>query len=325
MRGLFRILTAGLCFALASGMAEDLSSQRLQPATALENSQVPYYWNVTPIGNTAQLVTLLCHSCLDASDQKADLPLIAVLRDTLGDENPESDRLTSVWLLTYARPSLGQRLLSAVPFFYWRVGKGSKSTSHAAPLFDLTAPRHPVAFEVSRNILQWTMLDSTVLPVRATSRAYGTNQRDHERLHLEEAISYLRRAPTGGDQAGLTQAQINTVIARLELRKSLLGGLVDQRRAARLGEESGFEEERIRSRNWELLRQCAEKTGLLFEPVDIAGKTGQYGMLWFPLGKKLRAGWYVAALRMDLAKYSQSVVRQPAERLEWTNLYSRVE
>ena len=151
------------------------------------------------------------------------------------------------------------------------------------PLFDLTAPVHPVLSEVGRDILQWTMLDPMTTPIRATSRAYRTNEIDHERLHLEEAIGYLREAPVSDDESALTKAQLDTVIARLELRKRLLGGLVSERRAARLGEEFGFEQERIRSRNWELLRQCAEKTGLIFEPLNVGGTTGQYAMLWFPL------------------------------------------
>ncbi len=76
-------------------------------------------------------------------------------------------------------------------FFIGVSGSGSKSVADTAPLFDLTAPQHPVVSEVGRDLLQWTMLDPMTTPVRATSRAYRTNQLDHERLHLEEAASYL--------------------------------------------------------------------------------------------------------------------------------------
>jgi hypothetical protein len=127
------------------------------------------------------------------------------------------------------------------------------------------------------------MLDPMTTPVRAASRAYRTNQMDHERLHLEEAIHYLRQAPTGEDSSELTTGELNTIVARLDLRKRLLGGLVDRRMAERLGEEQGIQEESIRSRNWELLRQCAEKTGLIFESLNVAGTDGEYGLLWFPL------------------------------------------
>jgi len=79
-------------------------------------------------------------------------------------------------------------------------------------------------------------------------------------------------------------------MARLELRKKLLGGFVGSVRANMLGQEAGFEQERVRSRNWELLRQCAEKTGLVFEPVQLAGSGQQYGMLWYPKRGLLEPG-----------------------------------
>jgi hypothetical protein len=243
-----------------------------------------YYWHTTTVGDSAQLLTLFCRSCEGVNGVER-VPLVTILRDTLGDNDPTNDRVSYVWLLSYARPNLGQRLLSAVPFFYWRVSGGSTSVSvnDTAPLLNLTAPHHPVVSEISRNVLQWTMLDPRTMPIRATSRAYRTNQVDHARLHLEEAIGYLRNAPTGTTSSVLTQTQLDTVMARLELRKQLLGGFVSERDAARVGLESGFEQERIRSRNWELLRQCAEKTGLIFESIDIANNAGQYAIIWFPL------------------------------------------
>ncbi|MDQ2841564.1 MAG: hypothetical protein M3Y72_11110 [Acidobacteriota bacterium] len=207
-----------------------------------------------------------------------------MLRDTLGDDAPENDRLTSVWLLSFERPTLAKRALSAIPFFYWRAGRhGSGVPSHStAPLLDLTSLQHPMVNALAHDIVQWTMLDSAATPIRASSRAYRANEVDHERLHLEEAVSYLRAAPSANDPSALTEAQLNLLIARLELRKKLLGGLVSEEDAAQAGREAAFNAERIRSRNWELLRQCAEKTGLSFESLNVAGIGGQYAMLWFP-------------------------------------------
>lgn len=264
-----------------------------------ENSQPLYYWRATPVGDSAQLLTLFCRSCQKITGSGKDVPLVALLRDTLGESDSRNDRVTYVWLLTYARPSIEQRALSAVPFFYWRVGKSYESVSahDTAPLFDLTTPVHPVLSEIERDLFQWTMLDPMTTFVRASSRAYRTNQLDYERLHLEEAIGYLRDAPVSGDESAPAQAQLNTVLARLELRERLLGGLVGERHLARLGEDADLEQERIRSRNWEMLRQCAEKTGLIFEPIDLAGATGQYAILWFPLGQSFDArGTYLAPI-----------------------------
>ena len=282
MRRFLPILLASLYAAI--GFAADVPATRLQTTVLPGVDQPVYYWDTKAVGDGAQLLTLFCRSCETVNGIEG-VPLVTILRDTLGDKDAKNDRTSYVWLLSYARPSLGQRLLSAVPFFYWRVSSGSKSVgvNDTAPLLNLTAPHHPVVSEISRNVLQWTMLDPRTMPIRATSRAYRTNQVDHGRLHLEEAIGYLRSAPTGPANSALTQTQLETVIARLELRKQMLGGFVSERAAARVGLESGFEQERIRSRNWELLRQCAEKTGLVFESIDMAGNAGQYAIIWFPL------------------------------------------
>jgi hypothetical protein len=272
-------------YAASMAFAADAPVTRPQTAILPGMDRPSYNWQTTAVGESAQLLTLLCRSCRAVNEVREGVPLVMILRDTLGDNDPENDRVSYVWLLSYARPNLGQRLLSAVPFFYWRVSAGSTSVSvgDTSPLLNLTAPHHPVVSEISRSVMQWAMLDPRTMLIRATSRAYRTNQIDHARLHLEEAIGYLRNAPTGGTESALTQTQLDTVIARLELRKQLLGGFVSELGAARVGLENGFEQERIRSRNWELLRQCAEKTGLVFESIDMAGSSGQYAMVWFPL------------------------------------------
>lgn len=292
MPAVFRSWTLILCMGAGLCRAADVPSQRLGLLPASESIHPSYYWQVSPVGNTAQLLTLFCSGCLPSAVAPGDVPLLAVLRDTLGDSYPDNDRVTDVWLLTYSRTNIGQKALSAVPFFYWRIGRGTASANSrdTKPLFDLTEPQHPVTVEIGRDLLQWMMFDPMTTPVRASSRAYRTNELDHERLHLEEAVSYLRQAPVANDQSALTRIQLDTVIARLELRKRLLGGLVDETHVARVGEVAGYEEERIRSRNWELLRQCAEKTGLLFEPLNLAGTTGQYAILWFPVGQSVPAG-----------------------------------
>jgi hypothetical protein len=253
-------------------------------AAAPAYGQLPYYWKAIPVGDAAEVLTLFWRTSSIGTAANQDVPLVAVLRDTLGDSDPANDRLSYLWLLTYSHASVGQRMLSAVPFFYWRVGRESRSVSvHTGPLLDLSAPTQPVISRLARDILQWAVLDQMTPPARAFSHAYRANELDYERLHLEEAISYLRNAPVSDNFSTLTQEQTDTIIGRLELRKHRLGGLINLTRAALLGEKSRFEEERIRSQNWEILRQCAEKTGLIFEPLDLAGTTGRYGALWFPL------------------------------------------
>jgi hypothetical protein len=253
------------------------------------------------------------------------LPLVSVLRDTLGDQSAANDRISDVWLLTYAEPNLGQKLLSAVPFFFWHFGgsESVKPTAPVKPFLNLTSTRGASIADGTRQILQWTVLDPMMMPVRASSRAYRTNQVDHERLHLEEAVSYLRQAPASDGTTGLTQHEIDVVVARLELRKTLLGGFVSARAAARLGAESGYEMDRVRTRNWEILRQCAEKGGLLFEPLRLAGTTNDYAVLWFPVdespepqGQPLSIVWKILNIKNP---WSDERLRHSEPYLRWVS------
>lgn len=267
-------------------------------AVGRRHVQPKYYWRAIEvqggeIHGGAQIVTLFCNMASPGSDAVKEVPLVAVLRDTLGDDDIDSGRLRYVWLLSYVHPSWPRQALSAVPFFYWRVGGGGEPVKYKVPkpLIDISQPTGPIVPGVARDILQWSLFDPMMMPVRAGSRTYRTNELDNERLHLEEAIGYLRQAPVAdggsmdstGDPSALTQAELNTVVARLTLRNNLLGGLVSAQRAEKMGETDGFEREAIRSRNMETLRETAEKAGLVLEPISLAGHNSQYAVLWYPV------------------------------------------
>ncbi len=268
-------------------------------------AEQPYYWKSTQVDDSAQLLTLFSH----------DTPLLAVFRDRLG-----RDKITYVWLLTYSRPKLHQRALSAVPFFYWKVGDGSAKVgkNDVKPLMNLGLPQRSVVSSSVRNVLQWTVLDPISTPVRASSRAYQNNNHDHERLHLEEAEGYLQSAPVGDSDDELTEKERDTVVARLDLRKNALGDFVDSRHATQFGMNANIEEETNRVRNWELLRQCADKTGLEFQPIDLAGTKGQYAVLWFrpgqpapPAGPRLGVVWKLLNIANPYTEHEQPTARVP--------------
>lgn len=310
--------SAGAC-AISSVAAEIAPQGSVVLPGILKSQARQYYWKTTPVGDTAQLVTLFCRSCgntllneasaavkADADVNEADVPLVSVLRDTLGDNDPDNDRLLYVWLLSYVHPNAIQYLLSAMPFVYWRVGDGGSGNSSrdVSPLLNLATPERSLISGIGRQILQSSLLDPSATAIRATSRAYRGNESDYQRLRLEEAASYLRRAPIPIDGGGLSQKELDTVIGRLELRKRLLGGLVTGNDTARVGAEEQYTQERIRSRNWEVLRQCAEHTGLIFEPLKLAGDTARYGIIWFPAdaappstGTSLKPLWKILSIR----------------------------
>ena len=86
------------------------------------------------VAGGAELITV--HARLGGLESDTNdkwVPMVSILRDTLGDLNSENDRLRYVWPLTYTRPTLKQRLAAAIPFFYTRVGSKDKFSKEPPP------------------------------------------------------------------------------------------------------------------------------------------------------------------------------------------------
>jgi hypothetical protein len=141
------------------GLSQAYSEAARAIALPKDGQPSSHYWKSEPVEGTAQLLTLFCRSCGFFHDDGRDVPLVTVLRDTLGDKDTENDRVTFIWLFTDAHPRLVQRILSAIPFFYWEVGGGARSDKapDRAPMVDLSAPQHPMMAQVARDMVQWTV------------------------------------------------------------------------------------------------------------------------------------------------------------------------
>src|SRR3954447_12453497 len=130
-------LSLALVVALASA-AEDLP-QSDNPASA------PFFWRKTAVPNNAELLTLFATRSARGAGSVArpTIPVVAVLRDSLGDPDHGTDRIRYVWLLSSSRPGFQQQLLSALPFFHWHVGAGGSQGKHMPKaLLDLRHPAH---------------------------------------------------------------------------------------------------------------------------------------------------------------------------------------
>src|SRR5271169_927812 len=90
-----------------------------------------------PVAAGAELLTVF--GSFPEKGGAVEVPLVAVLRDTLGDDNPENDRLRYVWVLTSASPTVLQRVAASIPFFYWRPGLGKNDGRTPTPSLDLGA------------------------------------------------------------------------------------------------------------------------------------------------------------------------------------------
>ncbi len=123
----------------------------------------------------------------------ANVPLVSILRDTLGDENPENDRLRYVWMLTYTRPTAWQRVASAVPFLYGRVGSKKRASTRGMPppVIDLAAPQRDVWQRFMWVALQNVFLNPYGVAVKSTTNTFNRNSQDYRRAHIMRALAIL--------------------------------------------------------------------------------------------------------------------------------------
>src|ERR1044072_3642710 len=153
------------------------------PATVL--SQITRPARAKVAGGAAFITAFARLSGLDpkeASPEKDSfVPLVSILRDPLGDDTPENNRLRYVWPLTYTRPTTKQRLAAAIPFFYTRVGNKEKLTKIPPPALDLASPESEVWDKIFWTALQSILLDPYGTPIKASTSSYRRNTSDYRR------------------------------------------------------------------------------------------------------------------------------------------------
>ena len=241
----------------------------------------------TPVGNDAELLTLFGNlqglGRGEGTDETNDVPLVSILRDTLGDSNPENDRLRYVWNLTYVSPSFGQRLASAVPFLYSRVGnkKRASSSSLPPPVIDLAAPEHDAWERFMWMALRNVLFNPYGAAAKSSASAYRRNAETYRKAHILRALAILSlyEAETG-TRSALTPAEMREIRGRLLLTDKTLGAFVDDAYLQAVYEKQSTAWHDTRGHNWELLRQRAEAEGLYFEPLLMPDGGATHALVW---------------------------------------------
>ena len=232
----------------------------------------------------AELITV--HAKLAGLDPTAStegdnwVPLVSILRDTLGDNIPENNRLRYVWPLTYTRPTTKQRLAAAIPFFYMRAGNKEKLTKTPPPALDLASPESDVWDKIFWTALQNILLDPYGTPIKASTSSYRRNSSDYRRSHIIRALSVLALYQAVKGESAFTPAEMATIQARLMLTDKTFGGLVDESNLQSYYARKTAEARDERGHNWELLRQKAEAESLYFEPLTMPDGSATHALLW---------------------------------------------
>ncbi|HKO96962.1 MAG TPA: hypothetical protein VJU86_08225 [Pyrinomonadaceae bacterium] len=239
-----------------------------------------------PVDGGSELLTI--HAKLNGVESLAGLetgawvPMVTVLRDTLGDSSPENDRLRYVWPLSYTRPSMRQRFFGAIPFLYTTVGSKERSRKTPPPVLDLAAPDRDVWNRIFWIALQSLLLDPYGTPVKAATRSYRQNISDYRKAHVVRALAVLSlyQSVAGPERSAFTESELAEIQGRLLLTDKTFGGLVDSLQIARYSEKSSTSVHDERGHNWELLRQRAEAESLHFEPLQMPDGSTTHAVLW---------------------------------------------
>ena len=258
------------------------NTEEIDPATAL--SQILRLERVELPGG-AELITVRAKLAgLDSAEASTEndtfVPLVSILRDTLGDNIPENNRLRYVWPLTYTRPTTKQRLAAAIPFFYTRVGNKEKLTKTPPPALDLASPESEVWDKIFWTALQNILLDPYGTPIKASTSSYRRNSSDYRRSHIIRALSVLALYQAVRGESAFTPAEMATIQARLMLSDKTFGGLVDDSNLQSYYVKKTTQARDERGHNWELLRQKAEAESLYFEPLTLPDGSATHALLW---------------------------------------------
>ena len=261
-------------------MLESALTTLLLGAQLIAQPSPTYHVELEPVAGGAELVTVFGR-LQEAGAQPADIPLLTVLRDTLGDQDPENDRLRYVWILTSTPPTPLKRVASALSFAYFRPGSQQHADRLPKPTMDLSAPSKTVWPNLAGAGVQALQLDTMGATVRSSTRSYRGNSSDYRKLQIFQALSSLDAlAREPDDQQVLSDQEIREVYSRLSLSNRVFGGLVGRDNLPRFYDKQATEREQNRGHNWELLRQRAELNGLYFQPLALPGGTPREALLW---------------------------------------------
>ena len=271
------LASAVLCLALGAAT--------VRPALAAdpEGSGLPFYITREPVPGGAELLTVLGRVDPGDPNAPADVPLVSVMRDTLGDDRPENDRLRYVWVHGYTTPTFTQRMASAVPFLNRRMGnkKPSSATGMPPSVIDLAAPERDVWNNVMWIAAQSLFFDPYGVVAKTSVRAFRRNNDDYRKAHIIRALAVLSlyEAETGAAPV-LSQVEMRDIQARLMLAQRSFGGIIADSYLDEAYRREAASTLDLRGHNWELLRQRVEAEGLYFEPLAMPDGSATHALVW---------------------------------------------
>ena len=272
------LLSASSIFSQAPGSStSDPSLAVSQPAAPDTNKEPNLRIEKVPVAGGAEIMTIFAK----IRQSKKEIPMVSVLRDTLGDDKPENDQLRYLWMLTYTKGALDQKLAAFVPFLYTR------TSNHKNPG---SGPPRPVA-DIRRsdkqlwNTILWIAFTKGALnPIGMAARApvlqFRQNTDDYRRSAIAQAMSVLSLYESVNGEKVLSDTEMKDIEARLSLSDTMFGWHMQDENLSRVYDKTVASSRDIRGHNWELLRQYSENQGLFFDPLVMPDGVARHAIVW---------------------------------------------
>lgn len=287
--GIFSLLLVTVFPALVSAQtnpsAKESDSQAVLPSVnpASDTFESDFRVEKFQVEGGAEIITIFAklQRTVERKNFSEEVPLVSVLRDTLGDETVENDRLRSVWILTYTKPSLAQRFAAAVPFLYMRTtNKQTIGTAPPPAVIDLNPSKNAMWDKIFWRVFKNLVLGDFGTPARLATLQYKTNIDDYRKSAVARALAVLALYESIEGKKILTDTEAKDIQARMLLSQKTLGALVQSENLERVYQSNVEKTIDFRGHNWELLRQYSEAQGLYFEPLVMPDGSATHALVW---------------------------------------------
>lgn len=238
----------------------------------------------TEIKGGSELITVFAtlKGLKNSSDEPPkQIPLVSILRDTLGDNKLENDSLRYLWMLTYTKPSFAQRASAFIPFLYARTeNKNSVGDDPPPALIDLHATDKQMWNKIFWIMFRNFVFNDVGAVARTPSLHYRENQKNYQKTAIVRALALISLYEAANNAKILSDSEMREIQARLLVSDSFFAPLMQRENLDRLYQKGVTQSRDVMGQNWELLRQFSESQGLIFEPLNMPDGKTTHAIVW---------------------------------------------
>jgi hypothetical protein len=263
---------------------QPVPSQNVAESNTAED-RFPFSTETINIEGGAELVTIFyrTNGTFDkpGPEESKYVPLLSVLRDTLGDDVLENDRLRYVWMLTYTKPSTMQKLMAAIPFNYRRWGSKRDAGKTVPPhIIDINGSNGKIWDTILWQIIRRGWAGPPGDKLKMYWGPIRQNTAEYKRTAVAEAVTILSLYEQVQGERVFTDQELLDIKTRLGLTEKPFGGQMQKENYLRARDRGLVEGNANQGQTRELLRRFTEAQGLYFEPLEMVDGKAKHAISW---------------------------------------------